>query len=236
MSRSTDGGLTWEPDIDIGAGTVTDQFEPFVEVGGDGAVAIAWYDRRNDPADNLLIDVYSAISRDGGRAFDPLDRITDVSFPVPPLTDQPTQRGNFDPRRFACYMGEYIAIAADAERFYYAWGDNRDTVVSAVYPGGRPDPNVYFDWRRVPALATPTPSPTPSVMATITPPPQRCVGDCDGSGDVAVNEVIFGVGIALGVRPLTDCPVFDGNLDGKLSINELIAAVNAALTNCPGHG
>jgi len=230
MSRSTDGGSKWEPDVDVGGGTLTDQFEPFVEVGGDGALALAWYDRRNDPANNFLIDVYGAMSRDGGRTLDPIERITDVSFAVPPLTGQPTRRGNFDPRRFACYMGEYIGIAADAERFYYAWGDNRNTVVSSVYPNGRPDPDVYFDWRRVPLVSTPnaSASPTPSV----TPPPPRCVGDCDGSGDVTVDEIVIGVNIALGNRPITDCPEFDSTGDGAVSIDELIIAVSIALAGC----
>jgi cysteine-rich repeat protein len=46
-------------------------------------------------------------------------------------------------------MGEYIAVAADQDSFYYLWGDNRDTLVTPSYPAGRPDPNVYFD--RLPA-------------------------------------------------------------------------------------
>lgn len=152
FSRSTDGGLTWAAETQLGGGTETDQFEPFVAVGGFGAVAVAWYDRRNDPEENLAIDVYTAVSRDGGRTFDPIQRLTDVSFPVPPITGQPTGSGNFDPFRPACYMGEYIAIAADARTFFYAWGDNRHTVVSAAYPEGRPDPDVFFDRRRAPDL------------------------------------------------------------------------------------
>ena len=34
-------------------------------------------------------------------------------------------------------MGEYIGIAADAGRFYYLWGDNRNTVTN-VELAGRP--------------------------------------------------------------------------------------------------
>lgn len=145
FSRSVDGGLSWTPEVQVGGGTVTDQFEPFVEVGGSGTVSIAWYDRRNDPANNFNIDVYKTFSRNGGATLDPIIRVTDVSFPVPPLLGQPTGTGQFDPGVLPCYMGEYIAIAADASRFYYAWGDNRNTVVSANYPAGRPDPDVFFD-------------------------------------------------------------------------------------------
>lgn len=152
FTRSRDGGQTWAPEIQLGGGTETDQFEPYVEVGRSGAVSVAWYDRRNDPANDELIDVYTAISRDGGESFEPASRVTDVSFPVPPLRDQPSGGGNFDPGRSACYMGEYIAVAADRDSFYYLWGDNRDTLVTPSYPAGRPDPNVYFDRLAAPGV------------------------------------------------------------------------------------
>lgn len=150
FSRSIDGGSSWTPEVQLGGGTATDQFEPFVAVGGSGALAAAWYDRRNDPGENFLIDVYTAVSRDGGDSFGPLTRITDVSFPVPPLRGQAT--GNFDPGRNACYMGEYIAIASGDDFFHYAWGDNRNTLVTPSYPDGRPDPDVYAARLAVPGI------------------------------------------------------------------------------------
>ena len=149
MSHSSYGGQTWSPEIQIGGGTVTDQFLPAVEVGGTGVVSVLWYDRRNDPANNFAIDVYTTFSRDGGATIAPIERVSDVSFPVPPLTGQPTATGNFDPGRSACYMGDYLAIAADTDYFYYAWGDNRRTVVSTTYPDGRPDPDVFFERRLI---------------------------------------------------------------------------------------
>ena len=145
FSRSSDGGFTWSPEVQLAGGTETDQFLPAITVGGKGTVAIAWYDRRNDPANNYMIDLYSTLSRDGGATFGPLLRVSDVSFPVPPINHQPTALGNFDPGRAACYMGDYIAIDADDTYVYYAWGDNRNTVRSKRYFNGRPDPDVYFD-------------------------------------------------------------------------------------------
>jgi hypothetical protein len=148
FSRSVNSGANWSAPVQIGAGGgATDQFEPFVEVGGDGAVAVAWYDRRNDAANNLNIDVYRDLSRDGGVAFDPIGRVTDVSFGVPPILP------NFDPGIAQCYMGEYIAIAADAKNFYYAWGDNRTTLVTTAFPGGRPDPDIRFDRETAPVVS-----------------------------------------------------------------------------------
>ena len=61
----------------------------------------------------------------------------------------------------------------------------------------------------------------------------QCVGDCDATGRVAINELIIGVSIALGRAPLRDCAAFDPNASGSVTIEELIAAVNAALSGCP---
>lgn len=60
-----------------------------------------------------------------------------------------------------------------------------------------------------------------------------CIGDCNRDRMVTVDELVTGVNIALGVRPIGDCPTYDGNEDGVLSIDELIDAVNAALGGCP---
>ena len=59
-----------------------------------------------------------------------------------------------------------------------------------------------------------------------------CVGDCDGSGDVTVNELITMVNIALGSAPLSSCPVGDADGNGDIAINEIIVAVNNALGVC----
>ena len=86
------------------------------------------------------------------------------------------------------------------------------------------------------ASATPSNSPTlsatPLSTATATATALACVGDCDGNGKVAVNELVGGVNIALGSAPLENCPSFDRNQNGSVSISELIAAVNAALRGC----
>jgi predicted alpha-1,2-mannosidase len=60
-----------------------------------------------------------------------------------------------------------------------------------------------------------------------------CLGDCDGSGDVTVNELIVMVNVALGSAQLGDCPPGDADGSGDITINEIIAAVNNALNSCP---
>ena len=59
-----------------------------------------------------------------------------------------------------------------------------------------------------------------------------CVGDCDASGDVRINELILLVDIALGTAPLTNCSGGDQNGDGEIAVNEIITAVNNALAGC----
>lgn len=66
-----------------------------------------------------------------------------------------------------------------------------------------------------------------------TPTPVACLGDCDGDGAVAINELVTGVSIALGGRELAACPAFDGDASNSVAINELVTAVNHALTGCP---
>jgi hypothetical protein len=60
-----------------------------------------------------------------------------------------------------------------------------------------------------------------------------CVGDCDGNGEVTVNELITMVNISLGATPLSSCVAGDANGSGDVTINEIIAAVNNALGVCP---
>jgi cysteine-rich repeat protein len=59
-----------------------------------------------------------------------------------------------------------------------------------------------------------------------------CTGDCNGDGDVTVNELIAMVNIALGNADLSTCAVGDANGSGDLTINEIIAGVNNALNGC----
>ncbi len=91
-----------------------------------------------------------------------------------------------------------------------------------------------------PATATEVPPETPTVTytaspaatSTPTPSPAPCTGDCDGNGEVTVDEIVRGVNIALGNFALSECPVFDPNQDGEVTIEELIQAVNVALNGC----
>lgn len=75
--------------------------------------------------------------------------------------------------------------------------------------------------------------PTVASTPTQTGAPLTCVGDCNGDGSVSISELVTLVNIALGNRPVADCPAGDRDGDGNIVIAELIAAVNNALAGCP---
>lgn len=62
-----------------------------------------------------------------------------------------------------------------------------------------------------------------------------CVGDCDASGTVAINEVQACVNLFLGSAPVSTCLNCDQNGDGAVAINEVQGGVNSFLNTdtCP---
>ena len=60
-----------------------------------------------------------------------------------------------------------------------------------------------------------------------------CVGDCDGDCRVTVGEIMGAVCISVLNAPFCrECAAMDSNGDGQITINELIQAVNNALSGC----
>ncbi|MEM9595194.1 MAG: choice-of-anchor J domain-containing protein [Acidobacteriota bacterium] len=113
--RSTDSGATWQAEIQLNDdGTTTDQFFPSMSVGATGIVTTAWYDRRNDVANNLMIDYYQRTSFDGGATFQPSVRLSDVSTPVA-----------LDGNLAACYHGDYDTQIQTETAALIQWADDR---------------------------------------------------------------------------------------------------------------
>ena len=86
---------------------------------------------------------------------------------------------------------------------------------------------------------SPTPSPTVTRTPSQTPTPSAtmplCVGDCNGDGEVKINEVVLAVNVYLG-SPISTCNEVDQNGDGLVMINEVVLAVNSYLlgpASCP---
>ena len=71
----------------------------------------------------------------------------------------------------------------------------------------------------------PTPTPTPVSPA--------CIGDCDRSGRVTVEELVRGVTILLHESGPADCLAIDADSDGGVVISEAVRAVANAMDGCP---
>jgi hypothetical protein len=143
--RSTDGGRNWSDPLNVVKGkavsanpdgSTNDNFMPVLTVSPEGQINVFFYDRRNDRS-NRKIDVYRAVSTDGGASW-VNERVTAESFDIPRL------RPNFDPLVKDCYMGDYNDATVDGSGFYLTWGDNRRTLKNTRFPRGRPDPDVRF--------------------------------------------------------------------------------------------
>jgi len=78
------------------------------------------------------------------------------------------------------------------------------------------------------ATTVPVPLPTPSPSV-----PSTCPSDCNGDGDVVINELLTATGIALGQASLTTCPAASCGPGDTVTIACLTRAVAAALNGCP---
>jgi methionine-rich copper-binding protein CopC len=129
--QSNDGGATWGSAVRVVDDTTGhDQWMPSLAVSPSGSkVGVFWYDRRLDPANNL-IDRFGAIGVVAGSTvtFGPNFRITDTSF---------APEFGRDPGIVPTYMGDYDQAAADSGSFYVTWGDNR--LASTGHAGQRSD-------------------------------------------------------------------------------------------------
>jgi hypothetical protein len=159
FTESTDGGQHWSKPVQVNDDqTRNDQWFPALAVTPDGShVGLFWYDRRLDPANNL-IDRFGAIGTISGHTvtFGANFRITDVSFP--PAFSYWNPDGSVtiqDPVIRPGYMGDYDQAVADNAYFYTTWGDNR---LSDAYHANQPDvrfAKVPVDWAGAPAVASP---------------------------------------------------------------------------------
>jgi len=99
FTKSTNGGVTWSTPVAIsdnpaGLGV----FNPAINVSADGkTLTCAFYDHRNNPGSNVLVDLYLAQSFDGGATWQPNIRLTSVSTDasLAPLTSEGYMLGDY---------------------------------------------------------------------------------------------------------------------------------------------
>lgn len=79
------------------------------------------------------------------------------------------------------------------------------------------------------ALDEPT-APAPTVTAT----PNFCVGNCRSvsAKQVMIDEIVYGVRMALAVASWGPCPNFDANGDWRVTVDELVVGVRNAIYGC----
>jgi hypothetical protein len=121
FARSTNGGGSWSSPVRINDDPITlgtDQWFPAIDVDRSGNVWVTFYDRRRDSR-NFLIDTFVAKSTTAGATWTN-SRATAQSFA--PVTGWEDFLVN------PSYMGDYIAVTADAlgssPGVIVAWGDN----------------------------------------------------------------------------------------------------------------
>lgn len=121
FSRSTDGGVTWEPARKINdQPTLNDQFNPKLAVDEtDGQLAVIYYDTVLDPG-RLRTDVWMQTSSDDGVSWGAPIRVTSApTDETVPGADIPG--GSF----FGDQYGDYNGLSAHEGRFYPCWTDRR---------------------------------------------------------------------------------------------------------------
>jgi hypothetical protein len=85
--------------------------------------------------------------------------------------------------------------------------------------------------------STATPTSTATATATVTHtlgPPVECIGDCNGDVAVTADELVVGVAIAFDPSLLPHCAAFDASNDLRVTIDEVVRAINAARRGCVG--
>jgi hypothetical protein len=139
FAQSTDYGMSWSPPVTVNDADPNDQFQPSVASGPNGAVAVAFYDRRQacpsdpsiGPADvgrtNFCVDVTLQAYKDSGSGAVPVlgnARITQFTFdPEQPLQtidglDQMACAAHVNPCTTRSFLGDYFGLAVSTSNIY----------------------------------------------------------------------------------------------------------------------
>lgn len=118
FSRSLDGGLTWSQPVQVNRAPDVQAFVPAIAVGGNGAIAVTYYDFRNDTADphSLLTNYWRITSQDGGVSW----REVSLAGPFDLLT-APNAGGYF--------LGDYQGLVWSGDSFlsFFVAANSGDT-------------------------------------------------------------------------------------------------------------
>jgi hypothetical protein len=137
FSMSTDGGLTWSEPAKINktpasAAPGNEQaFLPSVEVAANGAVAVTYYDfRNNTPATGLPTDYWVIHAHPDTDLTNPANwenelRLTTASFDM--------QAAFFNEFRGGFFLGDYVGLAAAGDDFVPVWSMPHGTDLASTF-------------------------------------------------------------------------------------------------------
>ena len=124
VSRSTDGGSTWDAPVvvnDDATGQANDQFFQWLAVDPtDGSVNLSWYDTRLDPT-HVSTNVFYSRSTDGGLTYEPNVQVTSAP------TDETAEGADLGNQ-----YGDYEGIAAFGGVVHPVWTDRRASLPAAL--------------------------------------------------------------------------------------------------------
>ena len=72
-----------------------------------------------------------------------------------------------------------------------------------------------------------------AILVFTTAPALAVVGDCNGTGEVEITDLVTAINVALGETPLETCRAGDTDADGIVSVDEILTAVLNALNGPP---
>lgn len=182
-------------------------FDPnLLDIGNPGAACV------KDP--RLSEDVMSVTMPDDPPAPDGMRRlrlfIGDLTTPIAAFADGQVATCTFRIKSGA--IATPVKLAADRLNV----GDARGEIFGSQAVSGGVSILI--------ATPTPVPAPTPGVA---------CPGDCDGDGEVFVNEVTMAVRILAGDAPLSECPAADADGDGEVFVSDVTRAALSMGLGCP---
>ncbi len=98
FTKSTDAGTSWSAPVAISDNPGSAVFNAAITASPDGRkLAVSFYDTRDNPGSNTLLDVYVAHSFDGGASWEPNVRVSSVSTDatLAPLTSTGYMLGDY---------------------------------------------------------------------------------------------------------------------------------------------
>ncbi|HXF83443.1 MAG TPA: sialidase family protein [bacterium] len=162
FAQSTDGGVTWSEPLRVNdnANEPTDQFQPQIAAGPNGAVVVAFYDRRQACPDergiirahvgreNFCLDVSLQAFKDDGAGAKPVGgvirnvRINDLTWDPeqPDQTidgiDQMACAAHENPCTRNAFIGDYFGLAVSARNIYALFVSTRYPSAVTADDGG----------------------------------------------------------------------------------------------------